>query len=177
MAYILYHFFQMRWNELFLMMKYTLIFLILIIFFACESKSEELIVSKTNTSMSTKKDVNAKIEDEDNDKIHFQDSKIWQGRYSGILPCSDCDGIEIIIFLKPKKKYTLQMSYLNSSEPKVKEKGSFSWLDANNILFDNEEAMEFMVSEDRLWLLKSKRIPAMKLANNAQYILQKNEKP
>lgn len=69
------------------------------------------------------------------------------------------------------------MSYLNSSEPEVKEKGSFSWLDANNILFDNEEAMEFMVGEDRLWLLKSKAIPEMKLANNAQYILQKNEKP
>lgn len=154
------------------MMKYTLFFFILCIFWGCKPKSEELIVSKTNSSLSNGSGLNLMINNNQK-KQEYKDSKQWQGKYAGTLPCPDCDGIEISISLSPKKKYELQMTRLNTSEPKVTEKGNFVWLDSNNILLDNEQQMEFMVSEDRLWLLKSSEIQEIKLGSNTQYILEK----
>jgi uncharacterized lipoprotein NlpE involved in copper resistance len=57
------------------------------------------------------------------------------GSYQGVLPCADCEGIEMIIELSPEFLFTRKLRYLGKAEDTVYEKsGEFTWNDAGNTI-------------------------------------------
>lgn len=62
-------------------------------------------------------------------KVHTsQNSLDWVGSYSGVLPCENCDGIEVTLVLNKDETFQQKLRYLNSSEETDKiYGGSFTW--------------------------------------------------
>ena len=61
-----------------------------------------------------------------------QNSLDWDGVYSGIIPCADCEGIEIEITLTQDMEYEMITRYIGQSDESITEKGQFQW-QGNNI--------------------------------------------
>lgn len=51
----------------------------------------------------------------------------WEGRYTGVLPCADCEGIETTINLKGDNTFLIREAYLGKGEDPIEETGSFTW--------------------------------------------------
>lgn len=51
----------------------------------------------------------------------------WDGRYTGMLPCADCDGIETIIYLSKDNTYSKRQTYLGKGVDPVEDSGEFNW--------------------------------------------------
>ena len=58
----------------------------------------------------------------------------WDGRYSGVVPCADCEGIETVITLSKDGRYVLQTRYLGKETSAIKIEGTFSWNAEGNII-------------------------------------------
>ena len=61
------------------------------------------------------------------DMHNSSNSLDWSGRYAGVLPCADCEGIETIINLSEDKSYTKRLTYLGEGADPVEESGEFVW--------------------------------------------------
>ncbi|MDR0537096.1 MAG: copper resistance protein NlpE [Tannerellaceae bacterium] len=58
-----------------------------------------------------------------------QNSIEWEGVYTGVIPCADCEGIETSITLNTDLTYKMSMTYIGKDgAPEVFE-GSFQWDD------------------------------------------------
>ena len=79
------------------------------------------IVSTTLLSCTSYKQNNTNS----NKPVAKEKSAHWQGSYSGILPCADCEGIETTLRLKDDNTYTLITSYLGK-ELTDKKEGTFT---------------------------------------------------
>jgi len=62
-----------------------------------------------------------------NDTHSSRGSVDWPGLYRGILPCADCEGIQISIQLKKDLTYVITTQYLGRSPDLQTQKGSFEW--------------------------------------------------
>src|SRR5687767_3394207 len=51
----------------------------------------------------------------------------WQGSYSGIVPCADCEGIATNLVLNADQSYTLYTRYLGKSQLVNTASGTFNW--------------------------------------------------
>ena len=51
----------------------------------------------------------------------------WEGRYNGVLPCANCEGIETTINLNADKTFLIREAYLGKGEDPMEETGSFDW--------------------------------------------------
>lgn len=82
-----------------------------------------------------------------------ENSLDWEGAYSGVLPCKDCDGIDTRITLRKNQTYQLRLRYLGIPEKESQDfisEGEFSWEDnGSNILLKGEQAefQKFKVGE------------------------------
>ena len=106
-----------------------------------------------------------------------QNSLDWQGTYSGVLPCADCEGIETELKLNNDQTYSLTNKYLdgkNSSTDTLT--GTFIWK-GNNVELEREikdiRPDVFKVEENQVKQLdlEGKEVTG-ELAN--AYILKKN---
>lgn len=85
-----------------------------------------------------------------------QNSLDWAGRYEGVLPCEDCEGIRTIIQLDQDGIYHLQTIYLGKAVGPLYETGDFRWSDSGNVIYltgTNGEQRQLRVGENRLWQL------------------------
>ena len=99
----------------------------------------------------------------------------WNGRYQGIIPCADCEGIKTQLTLKEDLTYTLETKYLGSSNDVIKVEGKFSWNEkGNTITLDNSNKQQYFVGENLLFHLdkNGKRITG-ELAD--KYALEKEK--
>lgn len=106
-----------------------------------------------------------------------QNALDWNGTYSGVLPCADCEGIETELTLNKDFSYVLVSKYLGKGialEDVVK--GKFSW-QGNNIKLEgiaaNERSSMFKIEENQVRHLdmKGKQVKG----DLAQYyVLRKN---
>lgn len=77
----------------------------------------------------------------------------WEGTYSGVLPCTDCDGIDTRLILRKDQTYQLVLRYLGIPEKESRDfisEGEFAWEDnGNTILLEGEKAdfQKFKVGE------------------------------
>lgn len=59
----------------------------------------------------------------------------YHGKYLGVLPCADCQGIETEIKLDRDNTFTKKVKYLGKEDHQTfEEKGNFSWDESGNII-------------------------------------------
>ncbi|MDR0872888.1 MAG: copper resistance protein NlpE [Prevotellaceae bacterium] len=77
----------------------------------------------------------------------------WKGTYTGVIPCADCEGINVTIVLSDST-YQLSYDYLGKGKSPVTEiSGSFSWDDkGGTITLANDASIPpyYQVGEGRL---------------------------
>lgn len=80
----------------------------------------------------------------------------WAGRYSGVLPCASCPGIETTVTLGQDGSFERRMVYIDESPMPVVETGSFTWDEAGRSITatgDGFEPQRYQVGEHRLFHL------------------------
>ncbi len=88
--------------------------------------------------------------------INAKDSLNWAGKYAGILPCADCEGIKTELTLRNNGTYTLATQFLGKEDHSLEESGEFTWDDSGTRIFlpnDRSRPGEFMVDRDKLHVL------------------------
>ncbi len=94
---------------------------------ACESKPavKEVMVSDTSIE---------KIEPDSNNTAVIEmgatakNSLDVIGKYKGVLPCADCEGIETTIELKADSTYNREMKYLGKKDNLFTASGKWTWV-------------------------------------------------
>jgi len=74
----------------------------------------------------------------------------WVGKYEGILPCADCEGIKYIVELKKDGNFFIEQEYLGK-ETVYQDEGFYKW-DALH-LNSNVSPLVLKVEENRLKVL------------------------
>ncbi|MDO9554431.1 copper resistance protein NlpE [Rhodonellum sp.] len=90
------------------------------------------------------------------DEHNAQNSLDFMGVYKGILPCADCEGIEILLELESGNSYTKKVIYHGKTDQKTQESsGIFSWNEAGNTITLVGEALpnQYFVGENHLFHL------------------------
>jgi len=93
------------------------------------------------------------------DAVHnSRNSLDWSGVYRGVLPCADCEGIQMEIRLKENLTYKMTTHYLGKSEQVFRNSGPFEWnAEGSRIMLkDMKESAGhrlFQVGENRLFML------------------------
>ncbi|MDO1449399.1 copper resistance protein NlpE [Rhodocytophaga aerolata] len=88
-----------------------------------------------------------------NNSHNARNSLDYEGTYTGILPCADCQGIETEIRLYAGNSFVKKTRYLGKNDPQVFETtGAFTWNKAGNtiILEGAEGANQYLVGENTL---------------------------
>lgn len=82
-----------------------------------------------------------------NDGHNAKGSLDWNGKYEGVLPCADCEGIKTTILLKDNDTYVMTIKYLGEGQEETVE-GAFEW-DATGTIITlvNEESYKLKVVE------------------------------
>lgn len=99
----------------------------------------------------------------------------WPGIYQGILPCANCEGIQIQLILNSDLSFLLEMRYNGKDEKILKTKGSFIWsAEANKITLDDSDKQSFLVGENQLFQLDEN---GSKMSGDltVKYILEKQK--
>ena len=82
----------------------------------------------------------------------------YLGTYLGVLPCTDCEGIETVIELGPGNSYIKKIKYLGKDDTLVIEStGMFTW-DASGMVItlgDEKEPNQYLVRNGFLQQLDS----------------------
>lgn len=118
--------------------------------------------------------------EEENLSAHnSQNSVDWPGKYFGVLPCADCEGIETEIELFSDLTFIRSMKYLGKNEIVFADEGKFSWNEkGNKIILKSENANFkdiFFVGENILIQLDQNG-DRIKGNLSQHYILKKNKK-
>lgn len=78
----------------------------------------------------------------------------WAGRYHGVTPCADCEGIETNLVLHGDQTYELSIKYIGKSNELYQTYGSFRWDESGNqIILDVEENSRpagYIIQENRI---------------------------
>lgn len=83
--------------------------------------------------------------------MHSSESAVdWSGRYTGVLPCADCEGIETIIYLSKDNTYAKRQTYLGSGVEPIEESGAFTWSDDGGKITLSADGMNYKVGENVL---------------------------
>lgn len=135
------------------------------------------VLGMSAVSCDDKKNENqAETELEIVDLAHNSENSLdWAGKYAGILPCADCEGIETKLTLNDDLTYVLSQHYLtDKANEDVLKEGKFSWNeDGLSIQLEGVEgASQFKVEEGQLRMLDTEgKVVEGELANH--YVLGK----
>lgn len=79
----------------------------------------------------------------------------WDGSYEGVIPCTDCPGIETKLTLNKDKTYKLSVLYLEREKQPTINKGIFTWDSSGSIIKLDKAGseMQYKVGEGRLIML------------------------
>lgn len=85
------------------------------------------------------------------------DSLDWHGVYKGVIPCADCEGIEVKITLKKDTTFIRVFNYLGKDESLFEDEGSFVWDSTGTIitLFAKKNRPMYKLGENVLYHLDS----------------------
>ncbi|MGR5063631.1 copper resistance protein NlpE [Photobacterium sp. DNB22_13_2] len=80
----------------------------------------------------------------------------WNGTYTGILPCADCEGIKTELVVKKDGTFILTEVYLGKEGSAFEYEGSFNWNTAGNTIAlpgAGDDAVQYFVGENQLFRL------------------------
>jgi|SRR5690606_37622702 len=84
----------------------------------------------------------------------------WQGVYKGVLPCADCEGIEIEVKLSEDNSYVVKRLYLGKDDNIFEENGILEWTEDGGSIVLTEKVKGsptlFKVGENYLLHLNQK---------------------
>jgi uncharacterized lipoprotein NlpE involved in copper resistance len=118
-----------------------------------------ILTSCGSSSGSSKADVNPHAQahaqmhqklyqEELNKEITRQLEKL-SGRYSGNLPCSDCEGIKFELVLKPDLSYSSRAEYVDKSQDPIVKDGFYTLSENGKIKLDqNTDNLQFFQAEE-----------------------------
>jgi len=91
------------------------------------------------------------------DTVHnSRNSLDWAGQYSGILPCTDCEGIQTSLKINENGTYVLSTSQPGIAQDSYRSEGSFVWNQSGSVIELSNEPKYlrfFLVGENVLILL------------------------
>ncbi|WP_372403360.1 copper resistance protein NlpE [Acinetobacter piscicola] len=135
-------------------MKKTVLILILsgLVLTACSKSTEkntDQVENKTQATTTQTQTTTAA------DSVHQAENSLdWAGKYKGLLPCADCEGIETELTLNADKTYELEEEYKGGKgdEKKFESKGKFTFDSKGSIitLDKNADERKFFVGENFL---------------------------
>lgn len=116
------------------------------IIFSCQSKGVQQEQKNTDSS----KEITEAVKKEHNS----MNSLDWSGKYEGILPCADCEGIKYIVELKKDGNFFIEQEYLGK-ETVYQDEGFYKWDASGNVLHlnSNVSPLVLKVEENRLKVL------------------------
>ncbi|MFN4763138.1 copper resistance protein NlpE [Gillisia sp. Q332] len=126
---------------------------ILMLFCILSCKDEKEAAETIENTAKTESDIASEKISEIKDGHTSENSLDWEGSYSGVLPCADCEGIDTRLILRKDQTYQLKLRYLGIPEKESQDfisEGKFSWeVDGNNILLEGEKVdfQNFKVGE------------------------------
>jgi len=142
-----------------------------VVLFGCSQKGQKETESQTasNTVEQTQSNNQA-------DSHSANVSLDYWGTYKGVLPCPDCDGIDVEIVLEEGNTFVSKSKYIGKGDGTIiEEKGSFTWnKEGNTITLAGVKNIpnQYFVGENQLFQLdaEGKRITGEQAGN---YILRK----
>ena len=87
------------------------------------------------------------------DTVHNSKNSLdWAGVYTGVIPCADCEGINVRMTLNNDKTYQISYQYVGISDEPFLFSGNFTWDDSGNtvILDSNDLPSKYKVVENKL---------------------------
>jgi uncharacterized lipoprotein NlpE involved in copper resistance len=87
---------------------------------------------------------------------HLLNNFDWAGKYKGIIPCADCEGIEIELNLLKDESWTMSQKYLGRTADPVNYHGRFTWSEKGKIIFlqsGDKVSWQFRMEENLLFML------------------------
>lgn len=133
------------------MIKSILYILVLLCVVSC--KDEKEAAEKIENTDKTELEIPSEKISDIKDGHTSENSLDWEGSYSGVLPCADCDGIDTRLILRKDQTYQLVLRYLGTPEKESRDvitEGEFLWEeDGSAILLKSEKAdfQKFKVGE------------------------------
>jgi heat shock protein HslJ/uncharacterized lipoprotein NlpE involved in copper resistance len=113
-----------------------------------------LITTSCGSGNRSKQETTADIPTGDNSMVSVD----WQGLYTGVIPCADCEGIQTLIRLNDDLSYIWKTRYLGKDETIFGTTGNFNWSDDGSsiTLIDNlneQSGPSWLVGENILFML------------------------
>ena len=68
------------------------------------------------------------------DMHNSRDSLDWPGRYHGVTPCADCEGIDTTISISVEGTFDRSLVYLGKAAAPIEDTGTFQWDDAGRAI-------------------------------------------
>lgn len=91
------------------------------------------------------------------DTVHTTRNSVdYAGTYKGVIPCADCEGIEVELTINMDSSYTHSMKYLGKGDEKpVIKAGKYVWIDGGTIQLEGitDGPSKYKVGEGRIWQL------------------------
>lgn len=92
------------------------------------------------------------------DEHTSKNSLDYAGTYKGVMPCADCEGIEVELNISMDSNYTMNTRYLGKEDSSViTTKGTYTWIDGNSIelsgIAPTDGPTKYKVGEGMLWQL------------------------
>lgn len=140
-----------------------------------ENKPKESLVEDTQTE--SEENIIQDTIVEENDSHTSEISIDWQGTYTGMVPCADCEGIATTIVLSLNKTYTIKTKYIGKANKTFEQIGFISFNSKGNTitLSDIKDAPnQYFVGENTLTQLD---LNGNKITGNLadKYVLKKVE--
>ena len=112
-----------------------------IIFLGCSQNNKNVALEESELEKTTS--TSQQIDTTPSENIDTTLNNNWLGKYEGIFPCADCEGIKVELELKPNNLYELSEEYLGTNPQTESEiKGSFSFNAEDKSLITLDEKAE-----------------------------------
>lgn len=126
------------------MMKSALYLMMLLSILSCNDEKEAS--ERNENTIQSELEMTSEKTSNIPDSHTSENSLDWDGLYSGVLPCKDCDGIDTRLILRKDKTYQLVARYLGIPEKETQDvisEGEFSWEDDGNTILLEGEKLDF----------------------------------
>lgn len=121
---------------------------------SCQERAKEEKAENKDTLSTMKIATDSNVISAAIDSSHTSKNSLdWAGSYKGVLPCADCDGLQMVITLSKDETYKMSAKYLGKSGAGNNALGGrFKWLDNTVIELEglNGEPSRYSVGEDKL---------------------------
>jgi uncharacterized lipoprotein NlpE involved in copper resistance len=78
----------------------------------------------------------------------------WDGIYTGVIPCANCEGIDVMIILSEDNTYQMSYQYIGGNGNTEQYTGTFTWDEEKNIIKFSDETIPHYFKPDENKLIQ-----------------------